>query len=418
MNAKNQATRGREPIKSDLQIRGLKPGNKPYRLPCVTGQGLCLEVATSGGKLWRLRYRFGGKEKLLAIGAYPAVGLADARQRRDEARKLLANGVDPGEFKREQKRAQKIAADNSFEVVAKQWYARWAPAKNAQHAEYTLHRMEVDAFPVIGRKAISALTAADFRDMVKKIEARGALDMAKRVLQSCGQVMRYAVSHDLAERNPVADIKPSEIIRPYKKRNYARVDAKELPNLLRAIDGYVGSPHTRLALQFMALTFVRTSELLGAKWEEVDFDAHQWRIPAERMKMKTEHIVSLSRQALDVLRQLREISYGSELIFPGERKRDQPLSNNTILFALYRLGYRSQMTGHGFRGVASTILHEQGYPHEHIELQLAHSERKSVSAAYNHAKYLPQRAKMMQAWADYLDKIKAGGEVILLHPAA
>lgn len=405
-------------IVSDLSIRNLKPKARLYRVACVTGGGLCLEIAPGGGKLWRLRYRFDGVAKMLALGAYPAVGLADARQRRDEAKKLLANGVDPGAVKQAQKRSQKIAAENSFEAVARQWHARWSSARSANHAKYTLTRMEADVFPVVGKKAVSALTASDFRDMVKKVEARGALDMAKRVLQVCGQVMRYAVAHDLAERNPVADIKPADIIRPYKKRNYARVNAKELPNLLLAIDGYAGSPHTRLALQFMALTFVRTNEMLGARWEEIDHDAKQWRIPAGRMKMDTEHIVPLSAQALKLLEKLREISYGRDLVFPGERKPDQPMSNNTILFALYRLGYRGRMTGHGFRGVASTILHEQGYPHEHIELQLAHAERNSVAAAYNHALYLPQRAKMMQAWADYLDKLKAGADVIPLLTAS
>jgi len=416
MSDKNEAAKGREPIKSDLQIRNMKPEAKLYRVACATGGGLCLEVAPGGGKLWRLRYRFDGVAKMLALGAYPAVGLADARQRRDEAKKLLANGVDPGAVKQAQKAAKAERAANSFEVIARRWHAHWSIGKAGSTAHYTLRRMETDVFPVIGPRPIADLTAADFRDMVKRIEARGAADMAKRVLQVCGQVMRFAVAHDLAGRNPVADIKPADIIRAPKKRNYARVDAKELPDLLRAIDGYVGNLHTRLALQFMALTFVRTSELLGARWDEIDADARQWRIPAERMKMDTLHIVPLSRQALALLENLRGISYGGELVFPGERP-GKPLSNNTLLFALYRLGYRSKMTGHGFRGVASTILHEQGWLHEHIELQLAHSERDEVSAAYNHALYLPQRAKMMQAWADHLDRLKAGADVIPLRTA-
>jgi len=258
-------------------------------------------------------------------------------------------------------------------------------------------------FPEIGHQPLEDLQASAFRDAVLKIERRGALDIAKRVLQTCGQIMRYAVAHDFARHNPVAGMKPSDILKPHKRRNFPRVDAKELPALLYAIDNYVGSEHTRLALQLMALTFVRTSELIGARWIEFDIDGARWDIPAERMKMKTPHIVALSKQSLEVLEKLREISFDRELVFPGDLKPAKPMSNNTLLFALYRLGYRGRMTGHGFRGVASTMLHEQGWPHQHIELQLAHQERDDTSAAYNHAQYLEPRAKMMQAWADYLD---------------
>jgi len=213
------------------------------------------------------------------------------------------------------------------------------------------------------------------------------------------------VAHDLAERNPVADVRPADVLKTRKKRNYPRLSAKELPGLLAAIDGYVGNEYTVLALKLMMLTFVRTSELIAARWEEFDIDAARWDIPAERMKMKTPHIVPLSRQSLAVLEQLKAISYGRALLFPGERNHAVPMSNNTILYALYRMGYRGRMTGHGFRGVASTILHENDWPHEHIEIQLAHAERNAVSAAYNHAQYLKQRAEMMQWWADYIDGI-------------
>lgn len=399
---------------TDLQVRTAKPAARPYKLS--DEKGMFLLVTPSGGKLWRQAYRFDGKQKTLALGAYPEITLSDARQRRDDARKLLANGVDPGAAKAAQRAAKAERGANSFEAVARKWHAHWSTGKAESTARYTLRRMEIDVFPVIGAKPVSALSASDFRDMAKRIEARGAADMAKRVLQACGQVMRYAVAHDLAERNPVADIKPADIIRAPKKRNYSRVDAKELPDLLRAIDGYVGNLHTRLALQFMALTFVRTGELLGARWDEIDLDGKQWRIPAERMKMDSPHIVPLSAQALGLLEKLRAVSYGGELVFPGE-KPGKSMSNNTLLFALYRLGYRSKMTGHGFRGVASTILHEHGWPHEHIELQLAHSARDEVSAAYNHALYLPQRAKMMEWWGSHLDRLKEGADVIPLRTA-
>jgi integrase len=242
--------------------------------------------------------------------------------------------------------------------------------------------------------------------VAQKIERRGAADIAKRVLQTCSQVMRYAVAHNLVAHNPVGEIKPSDVLKPSKRRNYPRVGVGELPNLLHAIDGYVGGEHTRLALQLMSLTYVRTSELIGARWSEFDLEENRWNIPAERMKMKTPHIVPLSVQAKAILRRLKEISFDRELVFPGDLNPQKPMSNNTLLFALYRLGYRGRMTGHGFRGVASTILHEQGWPHEHIELQLAHQERNAVSAAYNHALYLEPRAKLMQAWADYLDKAR------------
>jgi integrase len=266
--------------------------------------------------------------------------------------------------------------------------------------------LEGDILPQIGSRPIAELTAADFRDAVRKIEQRGALEIARRMLQNCGQIMRYAVANDLAPRNPVAEVKPSDILKPRKKRNYPRITGKELPELLRAIDGYTGGEHTRLGLQLMALTFVRTSELIGAQWPEFDLNASRWDIPAERMKMKAPHIVSLSRQAKEILQRLKAISLDRDWVFPGDLNPHKPMSNNTLLFALYRLGYRNRMTGHGFRGVASTLLHEQGWPHEHIELQLAHQERNAVSAAYNHALYLEPRARMMQAWADHLESLR------------
>jgi integrase len=256
--------------------------------------------------------------------------------------------------------------------------------------------------------------------VVKKIESRGASDIAKRTYQTCGQVFRYAVAHGLCERNPAKDIKPSDALKPRQEKNFARVDEKEFPELLRKIDDYTnqgGTEIVQLAIKLMSYTFVRTSELIGARWSEIDLEAKQWRIPAERMKMKDPHIIALSKQSIEILKRLHEISGGRELVFPSNASPLKSMSNNTILFALYRMGYHSRMTGHGFRGIASTILHEQGYPHEHIELQLAHQERNKVSASYNHAKYLPQRAKMMQHWSDYLDGIKSGAKVINLKKA-
>jgi integrase len=248
--------------------------------------------------------------------------------------------------------------------------------------------------------------------MTKTIEQRGARDIAKRALETTGQVFRFAIAHGYSTRNPASEIRPSNVLKSRRKVNYARVDSRELPDLLRAIEVYQGTRVTRLALEFMALTFVRTGELIGATWAEFDTEAARWDIPSERMKMRTPHIVPLSRQALDVLDTLHTLTGQSKWLFPGDRNAKKQMSNNTILKALERLGYKGRMTGHGFRGLASTILHEQGYSHEHIELQLAHAPRDAVSAAYNHALYLEPRAKMMQDWADFLERTQRGGKVL------
>ena len=381
---------------SDTLIRSAKPANRPRKLS--DSRGLHLLVTPNGGRYWRFSYRFNGKQKTLSLGVYPDVGLAKARARHLQARQLLADGFDPCNARR--------AAGKTFETLAREWHTHWMANRHQRHAHYVLKRLEADIFPEIGSLPISDIPTSAFRNAVQKIERRGAVDIAKRVLQTCGQITRYAVANDLITHNPVADIKPGDVLKPHKRRNYPRVEAKELPALLCAIDGYVGAEPTRLALQLMALSFVRTSELIGAQWSEFDTKAARWNIPAERMKMKTPHIVPLSRQALAVLEELRKISFGRELVFPGDVNPAKPMSNNTLLFALYRLGYRGRMTGHGFRAVASTILHEEGWPHEHIELQLAHQERDDTSAAYNHALYLKARAKMMQAWADHLDALR------------
>jgi integrase len=388
---------------TDTQVRAARATENPYKL--ADSRGLYLQVNPNGGRYWRFNYRFNGRQKTLALGTYPDVSLARARERHYEARRELAEGIDPG--------AAKQALSRDFETVARAWLAHWRPGRSERYVDYVVSRLEgdifPDIFPDIGARPVAELTAAEFRDAVREVERRGAAEIARRLLQNCGQIMRYAVANDLAPRNPVAEVKPSDILKARKKRNYPRVTARELPELLRAIDRYVGGEHTRLALQLMALTFVRTSELIGARWPEFDLKASRWDIPAERMKMKTPHVVALSRQAKEIVERLQAISFDRELVFPGDLNPHKPMSNNTLLFALYRMGYRSRMTGHGFRGVASTILHEQGWPHEHIELQLAHQERNDVSAAYNHALYLEPRAKMMQAWADHLDQLRQQG---------
>jgi len=385
---------------------------RPYQRFADSG-GLYLEVTAAGSKLWRWKYRFNGKEKRLAIGIYPAAALAQARRARDDARDILKAGSDPAQVKADAKLASRVRVGNSFEAVARAWHEHWRTGKSERHADYVIRRLEADVFPDLGARPIASITAPQLLAVAKKIETRGAVDIAKRAWQTCSQVFRYAVAHGLLERNPATDVRPSDALKPRSKEHYARIEPREMPVLLRKIEAYQGTPATRLAMKLMALTFVRTGELIGAHWDEFDLEgAREWRIPAERMKMKTPHIVPLSKQAVEVLKTIHELRGLSGLLFPGERDHEKPMSNGTILGALKRMGYAGRMTGHGFRGVASTILHELGHRHDIIELQLAHQERDEVSAAYNFATYLPQRRKMMQQWADHLDALRAGAKVL------
>jgi integrase len=391
---------------TDAAVKKAKPGSKPVKLS--DGKGMYLLVNPTGSKLWRWKYRVLGKEKVMSLGVYPDVSLAQARDGLDRARKLLAAGDDPMAKRKADKVASLTAAENSFEVVARKWWAHWKPARSVQHAGQVMRRFEANVFPHIGKRPVAQIQAPELVAMLKAIEARGVNDVAKRAHQTSSQVFRYAIAHGQATRNPATDIKPGDVLASRQKQNLARIDGKELPDLLRHIDGYQGAAITRLAMKLMALTFVRTTELIGARWEEFDLKAARWDIPAARMKMKTPHVVPLSVQAVNVLRTLHLITGHGAMLFPGERNHEKSMSNNTILKALERMGYKGRMTGHGFRGVASTLLHEMGFNHAHIELQLAHQERDAVSAAYNHATYLRERAKMMQHWADYLDACTTG----------
>lgn len=352
----------------------------------------------------------------MALGEYPVVTLKDARERHAEARKMLADGIDPmaerkaeAEARRREAEERERQAANSFENVARRWWEWWGAGKSLRHADYVLRRLEADVFPAFGHRFIEDVSAADLRKLMLAIEERGARDVAKRAHETTGQIFRYAIAHGIASRNPAADFKPKDILAEAKEENFSRVDAKELPTLLAKMVGYDGDATTRLAMRLMAYTFVRTSELIESKWEEFNLEKARWDIPAERMKMETPHIVPLSRQSVEVLRALKLLTAPGRFVFPGANDKNKPMSNNTILFALYRLGYKGRMTGHGFRGLASTILHENDFPDEHIELQLAHQKRNKVAAAYNHARYLNQRASMMQWWADYLDAQLAKG---------
>ena len=395
---------------TDTEIKRAKVAERAYSLG--DGGGLYLWVTPAGGKLWRWSYRFEGKEKLMSLGKYPAVSLALARERHAEARKLLATGLDPMAQRKATKVAEKAAVKNSFQSIASLWLEHWQDGKSPRHVAYIKRRMEADILPCLGARPIAEIEAPELVAMANAIQDRGARDIAKRALETVGQVFRYSIAHGYSKRNPSSEIRPSDILKSTRRVNYARIDARELSNLLKAIEVYQGTHVTRLAMKLMAFTFVRTSELIGAKWAEFDLEAARWDIPVERMKMRTQHIVPMARQASEVLDTLRTLTGQSEWLFPGDRNAGKPMSNNTILKALERMGYKGRMTGHGFRGLASTILHEQGYVHEHIELQLAHAPRNAVSAAYNHALYLEPRARMMQDWADYLERTQRGGKVL------
>ncbi len=375
------------------------------------GKGLQLWIHADGRKYWRLRYWIAGKEKSLSLGVYPEVTLKQARLRRDAERKRLAEGLDPSAERRAAKLRARLAAENSFEAVAREWYGKQVHTWVPHHASDVLRRLESNIFPALGARPIAQIDVPELLAAVRRIETRGAHDLAHRVLQVCGQVFRYGIATGRCTRDLTADLRGA--LTPHVKKSQAAVRPEDLPALLRAIATYdqLGDRQTMLALRLLALTFVRTGELIGATWTEIDRDAALWIIPAARMKARAEHLVPLSRQSLAILEELRELCRGSRFVFPG-RNRDKPISNNTMLFALYRLGYKGKMTGHGFRAVASTILNEQGWRPDVIERQLAHAERNEVRGAYNRAEYLPERVKLMQAWADYVDAIEQGAKVL------
>jgi integrase len=386
---------------TDKAIRNAKPRAKPYKLS--DSGGLFLLVQPSGSKWWRYKYRFAGKEKLLALGSYPAVSLQEARERHFHARKALDMGSDPSEKKQVAKRLAVLKSENSFEAIAREWHqnqlAKWTPRYSAS----VIKRIEADIFPKIGSRPIADISASELLGVLRNVEGRGASDLAHRLLQVCGQVFTYALITERATRNPAAEMRGA--LKPVVKTNYAYLKANELPEFLMKADNYDGHPQTKLAIKFLMLTFVRTAELRGAEWKEIDLEEAEWRIPAERMKMKTQHIVPLSKQAVQTLRELLPITGQWKYVFPNQQKPSGCMSENTILYALYRMGYHSRTTGHGFRSTASTILNEHGFIADVIERQLAHTEHDRVRAAYNHAQYLPERRKMMQWWADYLDDV-------------
>jgi len=388
---------------TDAKLRTLAKSGKHF-----DGAGLYLELTQAGGRYWRLKYRIAGKEKRLALGVYPAVGLKDARELAAQARQSIQAGDDPAEQRKAAKARVAHDAVNTFRAVANEWMehqtARWEPL--------TLERIRASLdshmLKALGDRPLATITPLEVMNAVKAVEARGAGEQAGRVLQRVKAIFRWAVIHGRLESNPMLDLVPSEILKPREVKHRAALDAKDLPAFLAQLDAYDGDPHTVHALRLLMLTATRPGELRGARWDEVDMDAALWTIPAERMKMRQEHRVPLSRQALELLQSMQSLSGGRELIFPSPYYPSKPLSENTFNSAMARMGYKNLATAHGFRALFSTVTNETGWRADVIERQLAHKERNEVRAAYHRSTYMDERTKLLQWWADYLDGRKTG----------
>jgi len=407
---------------SDIKVKSLKAGikpdgtttSKPYRV--TDERGLYIEVTPKGGKRWRFKYRFGGKEKLLSLGLYPDISLKEARNSRDDLRNQVANGIDPSDKRKAEKKS--TGDQNSFETVAREWHSKFSANWSESHSSRTIIRLEQNVFPWLGNKNINDITAPELLMALRRVENRGALETAHRVNQICGQVFRYGIATGRAERDPAADLKGA--LPPAKVKHHASItEPVKVGALMRAIQDFTGTIITTTALRLSPLVFVRPGELRQAEWSEINLDKAEWRIPPEKMKMRVVHIVPLSKQAIEVLKDIQPLTGRDKYVFPSNRTITRPMSDNTVNAALRRMGYtKDEMTAHGFRSMASTILNEQGWNRDAIERQLAHSEKDGVRAAYNYAQHMPERKKMMQAWADYLDGLAAGADVIAINKAS
>lgn len=393
---------------TDTSIKNAKPKEKPYKL--ADGGGLYLLVTPNGSRLWRLKYRVGGIEKLLSFGSYPQVSLKEARDKAFEAKQGLSSGIDPSQAKKAQK-ASASGAD-SFEAVAREWFGKFSTGWAPGHAERVIRLLERDVFPWLGEKIVKEITAPELLSVLRRIEARGAVDTAHRARQTAGAVFRYAVATGRAERDPSGDLRGA--IPPARGGHMAAItDSQRLGGLLRAIDAYEGGLIVRCALRLAPLVFVRPGELRRMEWAEISVERGEWVIPGEKMKMKREHIVPLSRQAVEILEEIRPFTGAGRYVFPSPTSQNRPLSDMALLTALRRMGIaKEEMTIHGFRATASSLLNAQGWPSDVIERQLAHVEKNQVRAAYNRHDYLPERRKMMQSWADFLVVLKSGAEIL------
>jgi integrase len=405
---------------TELQIKKIKPTDKVQKLS--DGGSMFLLVNPNGGKYWRMSYCFDGKQKTLAMGVYPVISLAEARAKRDNAKAMLNAGTDPSDKVTKKaikavivqaQETQQIDEDNLFENVATEWHTKHSTNWKSTHADKIIGRLKADVFPWLGKRPMVEITPPELLSVIRRIEARGVLETAHRVLANCGQIWRYAVATGRAERNQAADLKGA--LPPVQGEHFAAItDPKGIGELLRKIEGYKGGYVTRAALSLAPLVFVRPSELRKAEWAEIDLDAAMWTIPADKMKMGRVHMVPLSAQAIAILNDIQPLTGAGKYVFCGAYDNDKPMSDGTVNKALRTLGYdtKTEITGHGFRSIASTLLNEQGYNRDAIEMQLAHSESDSVRAAYNRAQYLPERIKMMQEWADYLHGLKNGADIL------
>ena len=398
---------------SEMKIRTAKPKEAEYKI--FDGGGLYLTVTPTGGKLWHFKYRFDGKEKKLAFGPYPEISLQDARQHREEARRLLVNDVDPGAAKKAKKQAAAEATE-TFEVIAREWFLKFSPGWAEGHSSKIIRRLELDVFPWIGERPIADIKAPELLAVLRRTESRGAVDTAHRIRGNCGQIFRYAVSTGRCERNPAADLIGA--IPPAREGHMAAItDPKKVGELLRAIDTYSGSFIVKQAMRLAPLTFVRPGELRKAEWAEFDLDHALWSIPAERMKMKQAHMIPLSEQAVTILKEIKPLTRNGRYVFPSARTDARPMSDNAILAAFRRMGFaKDEMSGHGFRAMARTLLDEVLHVRpDYIEHQLAHAVRDPNGRAYNRTAHLDERRKMMQLWADYLDGLKQEGKVLFIN---
>ncbi|MBD8129151.1 tyrosine-type recombinase/integrase [Pantoea agglomerans] len=384
------------------QVEAAKPKDKPYKL--ADGGGLYLFVAVNGGRYWRLKYRFAGKEKLLALGVYPDTSLAVARTKRDDAKRMLAGGRDPGEAKQAEKQAKIMAVNNSFEALAREWHEHKKPNWSEGYADDILEYLRKDIFPYIGRHAVTDIKPAEMLAVLRKMEQRGVLDKLKKTRQACRQIFTYAVITGRAENNPVVDL--SSALKAPKQKHFPHLLTDQIGDFLRSLSTYSGSMVTQYATLLLMLTGTRTIELRAAEWTEFDLQKDIWQIPAERMKMRRPHIVPLSSQAKLLLKEIQQITGGCRFVFPGRNDAGKPMSEASINQVIKRIGYDGKATGHGFRHTMSTILHEKGYNTAWIETQLAHVDKNSIRGTYNHAQYLDGRREMMQWYADYLDSLE------------
>ncbi|EEW0993395.1 tyrosine-type recombinase/integrase [Escherichia coli] len=387
---------------NDMQIRRAKPEAKAYTLG--DGQGLSLLIEPNGSKSWRFRYRFAGKPKMISLGVYPTITLADARSRRDDARKLVAEGKNPSEVRKEQKIALQTESESAFEKIATEWHQMKSAKWSEGYASDIMEAFQNDIFPYVGTRPIGEIKPLELLNVLRKIEKRGALEKMRKVRQRCSEVFRYAIATGRAEFNPAADL--SSALDVHQSNHFPFLKADEIPDFLRALDGYTGSKLVQIATKLLMITGVRTIELRAALWSEFDLDNAIWEIPAERMKMRRAHLVPLSTQALDLLNELKIMSGNYRYVFPGRNDPNKPMSEASINQTIKRLGYDGKLTGHGFRHMMSTLLHEKGFDSVWIETQLAHVDKNSIRGTYNHALYIERRANMLQWYSDYLWNVK------------